>query len=141
MAESIFGFSTTMAHVASFRELDVYRLARGLSHKVYILSKEFPIEERYSLTDQIRRSSRSVGSQIAETWAKRKYEKHFLSKPSDADGEQYETQHWIETATDCGYISTQEAEDLLANYARIGKMLYTMMEKSSSFCQPENKKA
>lgn len=130
-----------MAHVASFRELDVYRLARGLSHKIYILSKEFPVEEKYSLTDQIRRSSRSVGAQIAETWAKRKYEKHFLSKLSDADGEQYETQHWIETATDCGYLSAQVAEELLASYGRIGKMLYSMMEKSSFFCQPKKKKA
>ncbi len=71
----------------------MYKLARQLSLEIYKLTKSFPKEEMFSLTDQIRRSSRSVGAQIAEAWAKRRYEKHFISKLTDADGEQQETQH------------------------------------------------
>ena len=92
----------------------------------------------YSLTDQIRRSSRSIGAQIAEAWAKRRYEKHFVSKLTDADGEQLETQHWIETALDCSYLSQEIADNLLRQYAAIGKMLYSMMNKASSFCNKSN---
>ena len=85
-------------HANSFRDLEVYQLARKLSLDIFKYSRNFPKEERYSLTDQIRRSSRSVGAQIAEAWAKRRYKKHFISKLTDADGEQQETRHWIETA-------------------------------------------
>ncbi|NTW31258.1 MAG: four helix bundle protein [Bacteroidetes bacterium] len=84
-----------MEYVKSFRDLEVYKLSRQLSREIFEVSKKFPKEEMYSLIDQIRRSSRSVGAQIAEAWAKRKYEKHFVSKLTDADGEQLETQHWI----------------------------------------------
>lgn len=87
-----------MAYVENFRELDVYKLSRQLSKEIFEVSKKFPKEEMYSLTDQVRRSSRSVGAQIAEAWGKRKYEKHFISKLTDSDGEQMETQHWNETA-------------------------------------------
>jgi four helix bundle protein len=83
-----------MVYVKSFRDLEVYKLAREVSKEIYLLSKAFPSEERYSLTDQIRRSSRSVGAQIAESWGKRRYENHFISKLTDADSEQLETQHW-----------------------------------------------
>jgi four helix bundle protein len=93
-----------MNYAKSFRELEVYKLARELAREIFNISKSFPKEETYSLTDQIRRSSRSVGAQIAEAWAKRKYERHFISKLTDADGEQQETQHWLETAFDCNYI-------------------------------------
>lgn len=82
-----------MEYVKSFKELAVYKLSRQLSKEIFELSKKFPKEEMYSLTDQIRRASRSIGAQIAEAWAKRKYEKHFVSKLTDADGEQQETQH------------------------------------------------
>ena len=88
----------------------------------------------YSLTDQVRRSSRSVGAQIAEAWAKRRYEKHFISKLTDADGEQQETQHWIETALDCAYISNETASTYFSQYAAVGKMINSMINKSSSFC-------
>ncbi len=81
-----------MEYVKSYRDLEVYKLTRQLSLEIYELTKSFPKEEMYSLTDQIRRSSRSVGAQIAEAWAKRRYEKHFISKLTDADGEQQETQ-------------------------------------------------
>jgi four helix bundle protein len=91
----------------------------------------------FSLTDQVRRSSRSVGAQIAEAWAKRRYEKHFISKLTDADGEQYETQHWIETATDCGYLTHPQATELIAKYAEIGRLLGGMIAKAELFCNPE----
>jgi four helix bundle protein len=124
-----------MEYVKSFRELEVYKVARQLSKNVFDLTKKFPKEEMYSLTDQIRRSSRSVGAQVAEAWAKRKYEKHFVSKLTDADGEQLETQHWIETALDCAYISNEVADTFLKQYASIGKMINSMIVKAPEFCK------
>jgi len=124
-----------MEYVESFKELEVYKLARALSVDIFRLSREFPKSETYSLTDQIRRSSRSVGAQIAEAWAKRKYEKHFISKLTDADGEQLETQHWIETALDCSYISLGLSETLLEKYKSLGRMIGKMIAKSSTFCK------
>jgi len=121
-------------HVNSYRELEVYKLARQLSFEIFETTKDFPKEERYSLTDQIRRSSRSVGAQIAEAWAKRRYKKHFISKLTDSDGEQQETQHWIENAFDCGYLNEGTKLDWLNRYATIGKMLYSMINKADSFC-------
>lgn len=123
-----------MEYVKSFRDLEVYKLSRQLSKEIFEVSRKFPKEEMYSLTDQVRRSSRSVGGQIAEAWAKRKYEKHFVSKLTDADGEQLETQHWIETAQDCSYITTELANDLLQRYASVGKMLNSMIKKAPTFC-------
>ena len=123
-----------MPYVKSFRSLEVYMLSRLLSKEIFEISKRFPKEEMFSLTDQIRRSSRSVGAQIAESWAKRKYERHFISKLTDADGEQLETQHWVEVAVDCSYLSPELAETLLRRYASIGKMLNSMTTKAESFC-------
>jgi four helix bundle protein len=124
-----------MEYVKSFRELQVYKLARELSRQIFEISKTFPKEEMYSLTDQIRRSSRSVGGQIAEAWGKRKYEKHFISKLTDSDGEQLETQHWLETALDCAYISPSVAENLIDQCSSVGKMLNSMISKAPSFCK------
>ncbi len=123
-----------MEFVKSYRDLEVYKLSRQLSREVFELTKKFPKEEKYSLTDQIRRSSRSVGAQIAEAWAKRKYEKHFISKLTDADGEQLETQHWLEIAFDCLYITEDIVNRLNTKYTLIGKMLGSMINKSESFC-------
>lgn len=123
-----------MEYVKSVRELELYKLSRQLAKEIFEVSKKFPRDEMYSLTDQVRRSSRSIGAQIAEAWAKRRYEKHFTSKLTDADGEQQETQHWIETATDCSYISMDTANNFLSQYASIEKMLNSMISKSSSFC-------
>ncbi len=123
-----------MAHVASYRDLEVYKLSRQLSQDIFFITKKFPKEEMYSLTDQIRRSSRSVGAQIAEAWAKRRYEKHFISKLTDADGEQLETQHWIETALHCSYFSENTAKELLEKCSSIGKMLNSMINKANLFC-------
>ena len=125
-----------LEYVNSFRDLIVYRKARELSWIIFQLTERFPKKEHYSLTDQIRRSSRSVGAQIAEAWAKRQYEKHFLSKLTDADGEQQETQHWIETAHDCKYIAQEEAQQLLEQCSEIGRLLGGMMAKAEQFCKP-----
>lgn len=128
-----------MEYVKSYKDLEVYKLSRQLSGEIFEITKIFPKEEMYSLTDQVRRSSRSVGAQIAEAWAKRKYEKHFISKLTDADGEQQETQHWIETAMDCSYISKDKAEHFLKYTNSIGKMLNVMMSKSDFFCNRKTK--
>ncbi len=127
-----------MEYAKSFRDLEVYKLARQLSCEIFETTKDFPKEEMYSLTDQIRRSSRSVGAQIAEAWAKRRYIKHFVSKLTDSDGEQQETQHWIETALDCEYISQELNNDLLERYASVGKMLNSMIDKADKFCLKNN---
>jgi four helix bundle protein len=92
----------------------------------------------YALTDQIRRSSRSIGGQIAEAWAKRRYEKHFISKLTDADGEQQETQHWIGVAYDCEYWDRTTATDLREKCQEIGRLLGGMLEKSDQFCNNES---
>lgn len=124
-------------HAKSFRDLKVYQLARQLANELFQASKLFPKEEVFSLTNQVRRSSRSVGAQIAEAWAKRRYKKHFISKLTDADGEQQETQHWIETAADCGYITQKQQKVWLEKYASLGRMLNSMIEKSDQFCSKE----
>lgn len=112
----------------------MYKLCRQLSKEIFEITRKFPREEMYSLTDQVRRSSRSIGAQIAEAWGKRKYKKHFVSKLTDSDGEQLETQHWIETAVDCSYIPSEIANDLLKQYDSVGKMLNSMINKAPSFC-------
>jgi four helix bundle protein len=123
-----------LQHAQSFRDLIVYQKARSVAKRIFQVTKSFPKEELFSLTDQVRRSSRSVGAQIAEAWAKRRYEKHFVSKLTDADGEQLETQHWIDMAVDCGYLSEVEVRSLNHDLSEIGRMLNSMMEKSDSFC-------
>lgn len=125
-----------LTYARSFRDLIAYKMARELSQEIFQLTKSFPKEEAYSLTDQIRRSSRSTGAQIAEAWAKRQYEKHFVSKLTDADGEQQETQHWLETAADCGYLTPEQLRLSLQKCERIGSLIGGMINKSSSFCQP-----
>ncbi|OGQ99900.1 MAG: four helix bundle protein [Deltaproteobacteria bacterium RIFOXYD12_FULL_50_9] len=122
-----------LGHADSFRDLAVYKKSREVSREVFALSKRFPKEETYSLTDQARRSSRSIGAQIAEAWAKRRYEKHFISKLTDADGEQLETQHWIDTALDCEYINTDDASRLNSGLSEIGRMLNSMINKADPF--------
>ena len=122
-------------YARSFRDLEVYKQSRELSGKIFQLTKSFPQEEKYSLTDQIRRSSRSVGAQIAESWGKRRYENHFILKLTDADAEHYETQHWIEVAHECSYIDKQIFDELLNQCESIGRMISSMIEKASLFCQ------
>ena len=123
-----------LAYAESYRDLIVYQKSRGMAKRVFEVSKRFPKEEMYSPTDQVRRSSRSVGAQIAEAWAKRRYERHFVSKLTDADGEQMETQHWIDSAFDCGYLTAEENSSLRMELCEIGRMLGSMMARSSEFC-------
>ncbi|MBE7469359.1 MAG: four helix bundle protein [Anaerolineae bacterium] len=123
-----------LPHARSYHDLLVYQKARQLAQEVFRVTSTFPKEEMFSLTDQIRRSSRSIGAQIAEAWAKRRYERHFLSKLTDADGEQQETQHWIETALDCGYITVKQAAELKEMCKEIGRLLGGMMAKANLFC-------
>jgi len=126
-------------YAKSFRDLVVYQKARSVAKAIFEVTKSFPREEMYSLTDQIRRSSRSIGAQIAEAWAKRRYEKHFISKLTDADGEQQETQHWVDTAEDCGYLEREQAKTLNADLNEIGRMLNSMIEKANQFCGQHGK--
>ena len=124
-----------MEYVTSFRDLEIYKLAREVSREIYILTKKFPAEEKYSLTDQIRRSSRAVGAQIAEARGKRRYEMHFVSKLTDADAEQLETQHWLEVTEESKYIDSKVRDLLLHKCESIGKMLQKMIDKFSTFCK------
>jgi four helix bundle protein len=123
-----------LKHAGSFRDLIVYQKSRQLQRELFRITKSFPKEEMFSLTDQIRRSSRSVGANISEAWAKRRYEKHFISKLTDADGEQMETQHWIETALDCEYIDQKTSGQLVEKCLEVGRMLGGMMDKAEMFC-------
>lgn len=126
----------TSRYAKSFKELRVYQKAHEVSGAVFRLSMTFPKGEMFSLTDQIRRAARSVGAQIAEAWGKRRYEKHFVSKLTDADAEQMETQHWVVQALDCGYITDPDARKLNSGLEEIGRMLNSMMGKAGSFCGP-----
>jgi len=126
-------------YVKNFKDLEVYKLARELAYRIFIITKNFPKEELYSLTDQIRRSSRSVGANIAEAWGKRRYEAHFISKLTDSDAEQLETQHWLDNALECNYISKAETDELIDKYLSVGRMLNSMIDKSETFCNPERR--
>jgi len=124
----------SLPHAGNFRDLLVYQKARQLSQEVFQLTLKFPKEELYSLTTQIRRSARSIGANIAESWAKRRYESHFISKLTDADMEQYETQHWLDTAVDCNYCDAETATRLRRTCEEIGRLLGGMIAKADSFC-------
>lgn len=120
-----------------FRDLKVYQLAYKLAMDIFNESKSFPKEEKYSLTDQIRRSSRSVATNIAEGFRKRQYPKMFVSKLADADGEATETQVWLDFARDSQYLSTEKHAELVKGYEEVGKMLGTMMSMPEKFA-PRN---
>ena len=115
------------------RDLKVYQLAYKLAMEIFTLSKSFPKEERYSLTDQIRRSSRSVAANIVEAFRKRRYPNMFVSKLADADGEAAETQVWVDFAHDCGYLSQEQHDELIAGYEEVGKMVGGMMASPEKF--------
>ena len=119
--------------INSAKDLIVYKVAYNLAMKIFELSKKFPPEERYALTSQIRRSSRSVCLNLREAWAKRRYEAHFISKLTDCDGENSETDSSLDFARDCGYISPQGHAALAALSEEIGKMLGSMIKRPASF--------
>lgn len=117
----------------SYSDLNVYKLAFKSAMIIYEVSKNWPKEEKYSLTDQIRRSSRSVCGNIAEAWRKRRYPAHFVSKLSDSDAEGAETQVWLSFASQCKYLNEQKYEKLIDNYDHIGRMLTIMMSNSNKW--------
>jgi four helix bundle protein len=119
--------------IRSAKDLEVYQIAYSLAMEVFKLSKKFPSEEKYALTSQIRRSSRSICLNLREAWAKRRYEAHFLSKLTDCDGETGETDSSLDFAKDCGYITDATHKQLTETCQRIGRMLGGMMEKAASF--------
>jgi len=116
-----------------FRDLKPYQLAYDLAMEVFRQSKHFPAEERYSLTDQIRRASRSVAANISEGYRKKRYPKMFVSKMADADGEATETQVWLDFARDCGYLSPEIQRKLTAGYEELGRMLGSMILRPERF--------
>ena len=118
-----------------FKDLRVYQLAYQLSMRVFHESRVFPPEERYALTDQIRRSARSVAANIAEGYRKRQYPNAFVSKLADADGECAETQAWIDYGKDCGYWSCQLNQELTCGYEEVGRMLGGMIAHPEKFAQ------
>jgi four helix bundle protein len=125
-----------MALVKHFKELRVYKQGFAAASRIYELSKRWPREERYSLTDQIRRSSRSVCANIAEAWRKRRYPAHFVSKLSDSDSEAAETQAWLDFALDCGYIDQQAHDELYGVYENVIGGLVNMMANPDAWCGP-----
>jgi four helix bundle protein len=122
--------------VSEYRELRVYRNAFEAASLVFQLTRQFPVEERFSLTDQIRRSSRSVGANIVEAWRKRRYPSAFVSKLSDADGEAAETQYWLTIAHDCGYVDAETSQMLADRYDHICAQLARMMANADHWCAP-----
>ncbi len=123
-----------MGSIRHFRELDVYQLAMKTSMTLFELSKTFPLEERYSLTDQVRRSSRSVCANIAEAWRKRRYPNAFVSKLSDAEAEAAETQVWIEYSVKSGYLGLNDADKLDKQYESIQGKLIQMLTHPDQWC-------
>ena len=120
--------------VADYKELRVYRLAFESAMEIFDVSKRFPLEEKFSLTDQIRRSSRSVCTNLAEAWRKRRYEAAFVSKLSDSDAEAAETEVHLAFALRCGYLRVNEQAELMDRYDHICRQLRKMMDDSPSWC-------
>jgi four helix bundle protein len=124
-----------MAPARSFRELKVYEKARDAAKEIFLVSKEFPREERFALTDQIRRSSRAVKAMLAEAWARRRYKAAFINKIDEALGEANETQSWLDDALDAQYLSAAHFKDLNERYQAIGGMLSRMIDRADDFCK------
>ena len=126
-----------MAKSKGYRDLIVYQKAFALAMKIFHVTKKFPKEERFSLVDQIRRSSRSVCSCIAEAYRKRKYQGYFVNKISDADGENSETIVWLEFALSCGYLASEEQQELESDAEEVGRMLNSMLKNPEKFLPKE----
>ena len=124
-----------MAIIRGFRDLDVYVLAREQAKNIFDLSKNFPSEERYSLTDQIRRSSRAVNAMVAEAWARRRYPAAFINKIDEALGEAMETQAWLDHAMDSGYMNRSQHRVLDEAWQKVGAMLNRMIQRADDFCR------
>lgn len=123
-----------MSTIKFHQDLKVFKKSFDMAQQIYDFSKSFPKEELYSLTDQIRRSSRSVSANISEAWGKRKYERSFIAKLTDSEGEARETQTWLQFALACEYINTEEFGKLNNEYNQIIGMLVIMMGQSEKWC-------
>lgn len=116
-----------------FEDLIVYKKAFEVADLVFRLSKRFPKEETYSLTDQVRRSSRSVTAQIAEGYRKRRYQRSFIAKMVDADGENGETQCWLQHAVSCGYVAQTDVDPIRSLSLEVGRLLYDMIDNPGKY--------
>ena len=119
--------------IRSVEDLRVYQEAFELQQEVFQVSKQWPSDERFSLVQQVRRSSRSIGANISESWAKRRYPMHFASKLTDADGELQETAHWIKTARACTYLTEKQFSDLQSRIQCVGRRLGKMISMPEKF--------
>jgi len=128
-----------MAAIKSSRDLDVYKIGRAQAQRIFVITKDFPKEERFSLTDQIRRSSRAVNAMLAESWARRKYPAAFVNKVNEALGEAMETQAWLDHSLDCEYINPDLHHELDTSWQHIGAMLNRMIQRADDFCLPDSK--
>ncbi len=123
-----------MSRIESFKDLIIYQKAYKLAMEIFEISKSFPKEEKYSLTDQIRRSSRSVTSCLAESWAKRRYKKAFINKLTDSLGEENETEVWLDYLKDCQYIPDETHQMLTSGYEEVHRMLVSMINNPQKWC-------
>ena len=123
-----------MSKIESFKDLIVFQKAYKLAMEIYEISKSFPKEEKYSLTDQIRRSSRAVTSCLAESWAKRRYEKAFVNKITDSLGEENETEVWLDYSKDCQYMLLETHRRLISEYLEVRKILISMINSPDKWC-------
>ena len=119
--------------IRSYKDLRVYQNAVEAAMKIFEITKSFPVEEKYSLVDQIRRSSRSVCTNIAEAWRKRRYKAAFVAKMNDAESEAAETQVWLEFATKCNYMQVSIASELESTYDQIIGQIVRMIEESEKW--------
>jgi four helix bundle protein len=119
----------------TFRDLRVYQLARAASLEIFEASKSFPREEKFSLTDQVRRSSRATKAMISEAWGRRRYKAVFIGKIDEALGEATETQSWLDDALDCGYLEPSCFEKMDTDWSSIAAMLARMIDRASDFCK------
>jgi four helix bundle protein len=124
-----------MSAAKSFRDLKVYQLARTAAGEIFEATKSFPTEERYSLSDQIRRSSRATKAMISEAWARRRHKAVFINKIDEALGEASETQSWLDDALDCGYLDPGQFEKMESDWRSITAMLARMIDQASDFCK------
>lgn len=120
--------------IRSFRDLEVYQMARQAAFRVFVVTKDFPKDEKWSLTDQVRRSSRAVPGMIAEAWARRRYKAAFIDKLNQAQGEAAETQAWFDESLDIGFLSQEVHTELDTMFQNIGGKLERMIEKADTFC-------
>ena len=129
-----------MPHISSYKELRVYQAALDAAQRIFELTKSFPLEERYSMTDQMRRASRSVCANLGEAWRRRRYKRHFISKINECESEAEETRVWLELSCRCGYISQEQALSLDRDYDRIIGQLVRMVDTASRWVVPPSKK-